>query len=127
MISLYLERFKQNRLAVAGFIVIVILTVVALLPPWLCPKNPLSQNLIERLQGPSSRHWLGTDDLGRDVFSRLLLGARISLSVGFVAVGVELVIGVALGLCAGFFGGKLDSVIMRLVDIMLSIPTIFLI
>jgi peptide/nickel transport system permease protein len=127
MIAIYLERFKQNRLAMIGFAFIVVLAFAALLAPWLCPNDPLAQNLIARLQGPSSAHWLGTDDLGRDVFSRLLVGARISLSVGFVAVGIELVIGVALGLCAGFFGGKLDSVIMRLVDIMLSIPTIFLI
>ena len=82
---------------------------------------------MERLQGPSAAHWVGTDDLGRDVFSRLLVGTRVSLSVGFVAVGIELLIGVTLGLCAGFFGGKLDTIIMRLVDVMLSIPTIFLI
>jgi peptide/nickel transport system permease protein len=127
MISLYLERFRQNRLAVAGFAFIIFLAVVALFAPWLCPHDPLGQNLIERLQGPSMTHWLGTDDLGRDVFSRLLLGTRISLSVGFVAVGIELVIGVTLGLCAGFFGGKLDTIVMRLVDVMLSIPAIFLI
>jgi peptide/nickel transport system permease protein len=127
MISLYLERFRQNRLAVIGGLFIVFLAVVALFAPWLCPHDPLAQNLIERLRGPSASHWLGTDDLGRDVFSRLLLGARISLSVGFVAVGIELVIGVTLGLCAGFFGGKLDTIVMRLVDVMLSIPSIFLI
>ena len=72
-------------------------------------------------------HWMGTDDLGRDVFARLLLGTRVSLSVGFVAVGIQLLIGVTLGLIDGFWGGKLDNLIMRLVDIMLSIPTIFLI
>jgi peptide/nickel transport system permease protein len=127
MIGLYLERFKQNRLAIIGFIVIVLLTVVAIAAPWLSPHDPLAQNLMGRLAPPSHLHWMGTDDLGRDVFSRLLLGARISLSVGFVAVGIELIIGVTLGLCAGFLGGKFDSVVMRLVDIMLSIPTIFLI
>jgi len=127
MIALYWERFRQNKLAVAGFIVIAALTFLALAAPWLSPKDPSFQNLIERLQGPSRLHWMGTDDLGRDVFSRLLLGTRISLSVGFVAVGIEAVIGVTLGLCAGFFGGKFDTFVMRLVDIMLSIPTIFLI
>jgi len=127
MISLYLERFRQNRLAVAGFLFIVLLALLALFAPWLCPHDPLAQNLVERLHGPSAAHWLGTDDLGRDVFSRLLLGTRVSLSVGFVAVGIELVIGVTLGLCAGFFGGKLDTLVMRLVDVMLSIPAIFLI
>jgi peptide/nickel transport system permease protein len=127
MIRIYLDRFKQNRLAMIGFAVIVVLAVVALLAPWICPKDPLAQNLIARLQTPSRAYWMGTDDLGRDVFSRLLLGTRTSLSVGFVAVGIELLIGVTLGLCAGFLGGKLDTVVMRLVDIMLSIPTIFLI
>jgi len=127
MLNLYFERFRRNRLAVVGFIFIVLLAVAAILAPWLCPHDPSAQNLIERLQGPSTIHWLGTDDLGRDVFSRLLLGTRISLSVGFVAVGIELVIGVTLGLCAGFFGGKLDMIVMRLVDVMLSIPAIFLI
>jgi peptide/nickel transport system permease protein len=127
MLRIYLERFRQNRLALAGFVVIALLAILAISAPWLCPKDPLAQNLLERLQGPSGIHWLGTDDLGRDVFSRLLLGTRISLSVGFVAVGIELLIGVTLGLCAGFFGGKFDTVVMRLVDIMLSIPTIFLI
>jgi len=127
MIALYLERFRQNRLAVAGFVFIVLLAVAAVFAPWLCPHDPSAQNLMERLQGPSAAHWVGTDDLGRDVFSRLLVGTRVSLSVGFVAVGIELLIGVTLGLCAGFFGGKLDTIIMRLVDVMLSIPTIFLI
>src|SRR5207237_4193420 len=82
---------------------------------------------MELPQGCSRFHWLRTYDLGRDVFSRLLLGTRISLSVGFVAVGIELVIGVTLGLWAGFYGGKLDALVMRLVDVMLAIPTIFLI
>ncbi len=127
MLRIYFDRFRQNPLAIAGLAVIAALTVIALAAPWLSPKNPLEQSLIERLQGPSQSHWLGTDDLGRDVFSRLLFGARISLSVGFVAVGIELLVGVTLGLCAGFFGGKFDTFVMRLVDIMLSIPTIFLI
>src|SRR5882762_2999367 len=127
MLKIYFERFRQNRLAIAGFVVIVSLAVLAISAPWLCPKDPLAQSLMDRLQGPSRIHWMGTDDLGRDVFSRLLLGTRISLSVGFVAVGIELLIGVSLGLCAGFLGGKLDTIVMRLVDVMLSIPTIFLI
>jgi peptide/nickel transport system permease protein len=127
MISIYLERLRRNRLAVGGLVFILLLTLAAIFAPWLCPHDPLAQNLLERLQGPSAAHWLGTDDLGRDVFSRLVLGARVSLSVGFVAVGIELAIGVTLGLCAGFFGGKLDALVMRLVDIMLSIPALFLI
>ena len=86
MIQLYLERFRRNRLAVIGFIFIVLLTGVAILAPWLCPRDPLMQNLLERLQGPTAAHWLGTDDLGRDVFSRLLLG-RADFAVGRVCRG----------------------------------------
>ncbi len=127
MIRIYIERFKQNHLAVIGLVVIMFLAALAVGASHFCPKDPFSQNLLERLQSPSITHWMGTDDLGRDVFSRLLLGTRISLSVGFVAVAIELVIGVTLGLLAGFWGGKLDLVVMRLVDVMLSIPTIFLI
>ncbi|OGR90163.1 MAG: peptide ABC transporter permease [Elusimicrobia bacterium RIFCSPLOWO2_01_FULL_59_12] len=127
MLSLYLERFKRNRLAAAGLAIIVLLTLGAALAPALCPQDPTAQNLTQRLQGPSAQHWMGTDDLGRDVFSRLLTGTRVSLSVGFVAVGIALGVGTCLGLLAGFFGGRTDTFIMRWVDIMLSIPTLFLI
>lgn len=127
MIRIYLERLRHNPWALTGLAVIGTLTVAALAAPWLCPWDPSAQNLMERLQAPSGRHWMGTDDLGRDVFSRLLMGARISLSVGVVAVAIQLVIGVTLGLMAGLWGGKFDALVMRGVDIMLSIPTIFLI
>ncbi len=127
MIRIYLDRLQSNRLAMLGLGLVLFLTACALIAPWVRPHDPNVQSLLSRLQAPSWDHWMGTDDLGRDVFSRLMMGARISLSVGFVAVGLQLLIGVTLGLCAGYFGGKLDSAIMRLVDIMLSIPTIFLI
>jgi peptide/nickel transport system permease protein len=127
MLKLYLERFRQNKLALLGMAVILFLGIVALFGRRLAPIDPSSQNLLERLQAPSMHHWMGTDDLGRDVFSRLLLGTRISLSVGFVAVGISLGVGITLGLCAGFFRGWVDTLIMRAVDVMLSIPTLFLI
>jgi peptide/nickel transport system permease protein len=127
MLKLYLERFKQNRLAMIGLAVILVLTAAALLAPWLCPQDPNVQDLTQRLQGPSARHWMGTDDLGRDVLARLWSGTRVSLSVGFVAVGISIMVGTWLGLLAGFRGGWLDTLIMRLVDVMLSIPTLFLI
>jgi peptide/nickel transport system permease protein len=127
MWTLYLERLRKNRLATAGLVVIFVLALIALFAPWIAPQDPALQNLLERLQGPSAKHWLGTDDLGRDVLARLLYGTRISLSVGFVAVGISVLLGTTLGLLAGFLGGKTDIVIMRLVDVMLSIPTIFLI
>ncbi|HVO33768.1 MAG TPA: ABC transporter permease [Elusimicrobiota bacterium] len=127
MLTIYVDRFRKNRLAVVGLTVIAILAAAALLAPWVRPWDPAAQDLLSRLQGPSAQHWLGTDDLGRDVFSRMLTGTRISLSVGFVAVGLSLAIGATLGLCAGFFGGWLDTLVMRSVDVMLSIPTLFLI
>ena len=127
MIQLYLERFRRNRLAVAGFTVIALLALVAIFSHQLVPQDPLAQDLTQRLQGPSAHHWMGTDDLGRDVFSRLLTGTRISLSVGFVAVGIAITVGVCLGLLAGFFGVWADLIMMRAVDVMLSIPTLFLI
>lgn len=127
MIQIYLQRLRQNRWALVGLTVIGGLTLIALLAPMLAPWDPSAQNLMERLQAPSVRHWMGTDDLGRDVFSRLLLGTRISLSVGVVAVAIQLLIGVTLGLASGLVGGKFDTFMMRVVDIMLSIPTIFLI
>jgi len=127
MIKIYFQRFRQNHLAMAGLLIVGFLTVLALVSPWVSPKDPSLQDLTARLQGPSPSHWMGTDDLGRDVFSRLLLGTRISLSVGFVAVGISMSVGTFLGLWAGFFGGKWDTLLMRLVDVMLSIPTLFLI
>jgi len=127
MLRIYLDRFKKNHLAVIGFTIVACLAVLAVLSPWICPRDPVLQDLTARLQGPTASHWMGTDDLGRDVFSRLLLGTRISLSVGFVAVGISLIVGTVLGLWAGFFGGKWDTFLMRLVDVMLSIPTLFLI
>jgi peptide/nickel transport system permease protein len=126
MIRLYLQRFTHNRLAVAGAAVLGGLLLIALIGPWVVPHSPTAQNLTERLQAPSFHHWLGTDDLGRDVLARMLTGARISLSVGFISVGVAVTIGTFLGLIAGFFGGWWDTLIMRTVDVMLSIPTIFL-
>jgi len=127
MLKLYFERLRQNRLALVGLAIITGLAILAVFAPWLAPHDPFAQDLLSRLHPPSSAHWLGTDDLGRDVFSRLVYGSRISLSVGFVAVGIALLIGVTLGLVAGYRGGIVDTLIMRAVDVMLSIPTIFLI
>ncbi len=116
----------KNHLARAGAFILAILALIATLAPWLAPYDPLAVNLPEALFPPSSVHWLGTDPLGRDVLSRLIYGTRISLVIGFIAVGVAVVIGSAIGVIAGFFGGWLDSLLMRLVDTMLSFPSIFL-
>ena len=117
----------KNKFAVTGGTLVLLVFVLSLLAPWIAPYNPAAIDINNILIGPSFSHILGTDDLGRDVFSRMLWGGRISLEVGFVAVGIATIIGVILGAIAGYYGGWVDSSIMRAVDIMLSIPTIFLI
>jgi peptide/nickel transport system permease protein len=111
----------------AGAIVVIVLLLLSLLAPWIAPHNPTEINAWHVLSPPSGSHWFGTDELGRDVFSRVLYGARISLKVGFVAIGIAVVVGSAVGLVAGFYGGWLDSLLMRGVDIMLCFPAFFLI
>lgn len=117
----------SNPLAFAGFVIISIILLLALFAPYLAPYDPDAIDVKAILVSPSSAHLMGTDGLGRDVFSRMLLGARISLLVGIVAVGIATLIGVVLGAISGYYRGWVDVVIMRLVDVMLSIPTFFLI
>ena len=119
--------FKGNLLAIIGFIIISIILFVAIFAAFLSPYDPNYIDINSILLPPSYDHLMGTDGLGRDVLSRMLYGARISLFVGFVAVGIATLIGIFLGSIAGFYGGWIDSIIMRLVDIMLSIPSFFLI
>jgi len=121
------RRLRANKLAMAGLVIVAGLAVAALAAPWVAPHDPTAIDARLILSGPSARHLLGTDDLGRDVFSRMVYGARISLAVGFVSVGIAVLIGTALGACAGFFGGFVDSLVMRFVDIMLCFPSTFLI
>lgn len=127
MYRIYWQRFKQNKLAISGLVILLFLILVAVFAPVISLYNPIEQNLPERLQCPSAKHPLGTDDLGRDVFSRIVYGTRISLTVGIVAVGISIIIGTPLGLMSGYFGGYIDTIIMRFVDIMLCFPTLFLI
>jgi len=117
----------QNPLALSGFIIIVTVLFIAIFAPWLSPYDPNYIDIHSILLPPSVSHFMGTDGLGRDVFSRMLYGSRISLLVGIVAVGIATVIGTFLGAIAGFYRGYTDSIIMRFVDTMLSIPTFFLI
>ena len=117
----------QNPLAKAGLVIIAIVLLLALLAPIISPYDPNDINVKAILLSPSWQHWMGTDGLGRDVLSRMLYGGRISLLVGLVAVGISTSIGIVLGAIAGYYRGWVDTVIMRLVDIMLSIPSFFLI
>lgn len=120
--------FSKNRTAVAGLMVITALYLVALVTPLIAPFDPSFQGdlLSQRLVGPSALHPLGTDQYARDVLSRLLYGARISLTIGFVAVGIAVTLGTLLGAIAGYLGGRVDSVIMRFVDMVISFPRLVL-
>lgn len=121
------RRLARNRMALVGGLVVLLLFMVSLTAPWLAPYNPLAIDLKNILAPPSWQHWCGTDQLGRDVLSRMIWGAGISLKVGFVATGIAVVIGALLGALAGYYGGWWDAVVMRLVDVMLCFPTFFLI
>ncbi len=121
------KRFVRNPLAVIGLVIVALLALVAVLAPWISPFDPQAIDTYHILEGPSWRHPLGTDVLGRDCLSRLIYGARISLLVGLVAVGISTAIGTALGALAGYYRGLVDGIIMRLVDVMLCFPSIFLI
>ena len=128
--SLWSDAFRRlikNKAAVGGAIVLLILFILAALAPWIAPYPYAYQNLDLGASPPSAEHLLGTDILGRDLYSRILYGARISLLVGFVATTVALFIGVTWGLIAGYFGGKIDTVMMRLVDVLYGIPFIIFI
>jgi len=121
------RRLIQNRAAMIGGITILALIILAVFAPWIAPYSYSYQNLDIGASPPSAEHLLGTDVLGRDLLSRLLYGARISLLVGFVATGVALVIGVSWGIVAGYFGGRVDSIMMRIVDVLYGLPFIIFI
>ena len=122
-----IRRLIQNRAAMIGGITILILIILAVFAPWIAPYSYSYQNLDIGASPPSAEHLLGTDVLGRDLLRRLLYGARISLLVGFVATGVALVIGVSWGIIAGYFGGRVDSIMMRIVDVLYGLPFIIFI
>jgi peptide/nickel transport system permease protein len=121
-----LARLGRRGTAKVGLAILGVFVVAAVLGPTLAPRDPLQQDLTKRLAPPNGEHWLGTDEFGRDVLSRLLHGTRLSLFVGIVSVGIGLALGGALGLVTGYFGGWVDLVGMRLVDVMLAFPSILL-
>jgi hypothetical protein len=121
------RRLRRNRLAVVGLVIIAALLVVAVFGPWLSPYDFLSQNLDLRNQPPSAQHWLGTDDLGRDVLSRLIYGARTAFMVAVGVTVVAVLIGVVLGAIAGFYGGWFDRFVMWFTDITMSVPQLLLV
>jgi len=126
-----LRRTFSAPTAVAGLVVLLAFIVMAVLAPWVSPHDPVTPNLLSRLSPPSwaggdARFFLGSDHLGRDIFSRLIYGTRVALLVGFVGVVMAATIGISLGLAAGYFGGTVDNVIMRVVDTLIAIPNVIL-
>jgi oligopeptide transport system permease protein len=123
--SLWLDawiKLRKNKLALSGLIILLFLIVVSLLTPWIAPYSYEEQNLMLGATAPSADHWLGTDIFGRDMLTRIMYGGRVSLMVGFIATAVALVIGILWGSIAGFVGGRVDALMMRIVDIMYALP-----
>jgi len=120
------RRLRRNRRAMLGLGIVVIIILSALFAPWLAPHEAFDPNPRERLHTPDSEYWMGTDDLGRDILSRLLYGARVSLQVGLIAVGIAAVIGVLVGAVAGYYGRWIDNLLMRFADMFLAIPSLVL-
>ena len=120
------EVFNKNKTSWVGFVILIIMVVVALAAPLLAPYNPVEQHIIHRLQPSSSQYFLGTDQFGRDILSRIIWGARISLTVGVFSILLGMIIGGAFGLLAGYKGGMVDNVIMRIMDVFMSFPTLIM-
>ena len=119
-------RFKKNRLALFGMVLILLMILMVILSPLIAPYGFDEQNYYEIFASPSLQHLCGTDNLGRDVFSRLLYGGRVSLTIGIISVGIGLLCGGLMGALAGYYGGKLDNTLMRIIDILMAIPSVIL-
>lgn len=120
------KRLKKDKMAMFGLFIILLLIFAAIFADFIAPYGFDDQNLKDRLLAPNSQYLLGTDNFGRDIFSRIVYGSRISLQVGFIAVGISAILGGSLGAIAGYYGGKLDNFVMRLMDVLLAIPSILL-
>lgn len=120
------QRFFRDNRARLGIGIVVIMALAALLAPLIARQSPITIDLLQILQRPSAQHWLGTDIQGRDIWSRLVYGARVSLTVGLISQGIALVLGVSMGLLAGFYGRWVDEIVMRLADVTLAFPTLLL-
>jgi len=124
--KLAIQQLKKNKIAIIGLIIIISLAFIALFAPFIAPHDPIEQNLDKRLLTPCREYPMGTDDLGRCLLSRIIYGARVSLQLSVIVVGIITVIGVTLGLISGYYGGIVDEIIMRLVDVVLAFPGIIL-
>ncbi len=126
MTKIIFNKFVKNKLAVIGAVILTLIILAAVFAPLIAPHSFEEQRLLDKLKPPSAEYFLGTDKFGRDLLTRLLFGARISLLVGFASVFGAITIGTVIGALAGYYGGKLDAILMRFVDVLLSIPSIFL-
>lgn len=126
MFKTVLRRFARRKVSVLDAVILLFFLLVALFGPMLCTQDPLAQDLVHKYQQPSAEHWFGTDNLGRDTFTRMIYGARVSLSISFAGVMSGCLVGVLLGVCAGFFGGWVDTLVSRLIDILLAFPSLLL-
>ncbi|WP_100550550.1 ABC transporter permease [Caedibacter taeniospiralis] len=126
--SLYYDamlRFRSNKIAMISIVILGLIVLAVVILPWFSPYSYEYQNLSEVYLVPSSTHWFGTDGLGRDVFTRIMVGGRVTLEIGLVATLVSVIIGTLVGATAGFFGGKIDNVLMRIVDVLYGLPFMF--
>ncbi len=126
MLLITLRRLAKNKMAMAGLAFILFMVVVAILSPWIAPYSYEAQDLDHVFSMPSKEHWFGTDNLGRDIFSRIMYGGRYSLRIGFISAGVAALGGVTLGSIAGYYGGRVDTVIMRILDVFQSVPSLLM-
>lgn len=122
----FMKRLLKNKAAVVGGLVILFIIFVGILGPFLVKTDPNAQNILNKLQPPSKEHWFGTDNFGRDIFSRIVNGTKLTLTVGFLSVFIGGIIGVVIGIVAGYYGGVIDTITMRLMDILLAFPGILL-
>jgi len=120
------RRFLRRKVSVLGAVILIFFFLVAIFGPMLCSQDPLEQDLVNKYDDPSEEHWFGTDYLGRDTFTRMVYGARISLTLSFTGVLSGCAVGVLMGVCAGYFGGWVDTLISRIIDILLAFPSLLL-
>jgi len=126
MLDHALKRFFANRFAVLGLSIIVVLILIAIFAPYICRFDPLEIHLEKKLTPPNSIHWFGTDELGRDIFSRMIYGTRVSITIGLISMGIASLIGIIVGSLAGYFGGMTDLIIMRIIEVVMCFPFMFL-
>ncbi|MFZ5879974.1 MAG: oligopeptide ABC transporter permease [Chloroflexota bacterium] len=125
LLYFFWRRFKKHQMALLGAIVTLVITLLVIFAPMLSTSDPMKQDLKNRFQPPSAEHWMGTDDLGRDMWTRVLYGGRVSLTVGLLSMAISIFVGALVGLASGYYGGWIDSILMRITEIFMSIPRLF--